>query len=83
MNPLFRSEKILKLLDTEKIKALVTKFLIEKDSKMLREWRKSVPTELKNLSINNKIRNKKYRTLLFKSEYFRKKTVSSYLYRYF
>lgn len=94
-DPLFRSEKILKFLDTEKIKlsstigsknqnqvsesinekikALVTKFLIEKDSKMLREWRKSVPTELKNLSINNKIRNKKYRILLFKSEYFRKK----------
>lgn len=57
----------------ESIKALVTRVLIEKDSRLLRDWRKGLPKKFKYLPINSKIRDTDYRKLLFQSEFFRKK----------
>ena len=43
----------------ERIKTLVTKNLIIKDSKGLRNWRNTVPNKFKHLKINDKSRNVK------------------------
>jgi site-specific recombinase XerD len=49
------------------------------DSRELRKWRKTLPTEFKYLSINNKCRSKKFRKLLFNSYYFKTIRVKSIL----
>ena len=57
----------------ERIQALVTLKLIQKDSRQLRNWRKTVPKKLKLMSNTNKSRNQEFRQLLFESEYFQQK----------
>lgn len=61
----------------ERIKTLVTKNLIIKDSKALRNWRKTVPNKFKYLKINNKSRNTEFRKLLFNSQYFEQKKIQA------
>ena len=57
----------------ERIKALVTLELVKKDSKLLRNWRKNIPSNLKSMSNIRKSKNKEFRKLLFISEYFQRK----------
>jgi transposase InsO family protein len=57
----------------ERIKALLTLKLVEKDSKSLRDWRKNIPSDLKGMSSIRKYKTKKFRQLLFISAYFQQK----------
>jgi hypothetical protein len=57
----------------ERIKALLTLKLVEKDSKSLRDWRKNIPSDLKGMSSIRKYKTKKFRQLLFISTYFQQK----------
>jgi len=67
------SNKLVFDLICERIQEFVTLKLIQKDSKALRDWRKTVPKELKFMSNSNKLKNKKFRQLLFESNYFQEK----------
>ena len=61
----------------ERIKTLVTKSLITKEVKGLREWRKNLPNKMKHLSINSKSRNTEFRRLLFKSQFFKQRKIDA------
>lgn len=61
----------------DRIKTLVTKVLISKDTKGLREWRKSLPEKMKSLSINSKSKNAEFRKLLFRSQFFQQKKIDA------
>jgi len=70
------SNKFLKLLN-EQIKALITKILITKDTKPLREWRKNLPNKLKRLTIEQKSTNPEFHQLLFESKFFELKKLDT------
>lgn len=61
----------------ERIKTLVTKGLITKNTEALREWRKNVPSKLKHLTINNKSRNTEFHQLLFHSQLFKQEKINA------
>lgn len=61
----------------KRIKTLVTKNLITKDTKELRICRKTISNKWKFLKITNKSRNIKFCHLLFKSELFKQKKIEA------
>jgi len=69
----------------EKIKTLVTLESIEKNSRALRDWRKTVPKNFKSMTKVKKASNPEFQRLLFESTYFQEvgfqfvnKAVSNY-----